>query len=61
MSNTQVRSTARQWGVPLWAVAKRLGISERTMSRRLQEELPPEEAQRIIEVIREIVRERGDL
>ena len=60
MSNMQVRSTARQWGVPLWEVAKRMGISERTMSRRLQAELPKEEAHRIIEIIREIVRERGD-
>lgn len=61
MANAELRSIARQWGVPLWAVAERLGISERTMSRRLQSELPQEEAQIIKDVIRDLVQEREEL
>ena len=57
MSNQIIRSTARENGVPLWAVARRMGISEPTMTRKLRCELPENEQKHIIGIIMEIAAE----
>ncbi|MDY4431063.1 hypothetical protein [Evtepia sp.] len=57
--NRLIRSEARRWAVPLWAVAEGLGISEATLTRRLRRELPPEEVARMLKVIEELSAEKG--
>ena len=59
MSNNDVRLLARGKGVPLYAVAKRMGISEPTFFRKLRDELPKCEKKRIREIIVQISKERG--
>ena len=55
-SNQLVKLAARGAGVPLWKVARELGISEATMTRRLREPLSEEEKVRFLQAI-ETVRE----
>lgn len=52
MANSEVRRAAKAAGVPLWAVAQRLGVSEATLSRRLRFELTEAERKRILSTIR---------
>ena len=47
MKNHDIRSFARKKGVPLWEVAHSLGISEPTITRRLRQELPATEKEKI--------------
>ena len=57
LKNQHIRREARANNVPLWKIAKRLGISEPTMTRRLREELPEEEQQKLLTVIRTLAAE----
>lgn len=52
MKNIEVRQMLLAAGIKNYELAEMLGISEWTLSRRLRKELPPEEQQRIIELIR---------
>ena len=60
VANQKVRSAAKNRGIPLWKIAERMGISEPNISRRLRKELPAEDAERILELIKTIAAERGD-
>lgn len=51
VSNVVIRRQARASGVPLWQIAKRLGIGEATMTRRLRNELSENEKAEILEII----------
>lgn len=53
MVNADIRYKSFELGVPHWRIAKRLGIDASTFSRKLREELPEDEKQRIIRVIEE--------
>ena len=48
MKNKDIRVCALEHGVKLWEVAKQLGISPETMSRRLRWELTAEEKERMV-------------
>jgi hypothetical protein len=54
MSNEALRRFAAGNGVKLWQVAEALGIADTSLSRR---ELPPDEKERIVRIIREISKE----
>ena len=54
LSNSDVRTKARENGVRLWEIADKLGISEPTITRKLRRELPADEKQRILAIIDEI-------
>ena len=41
-------------GVKLWQVAERLGINDGNLSRKLRRELPEEEQEKLLEIIREL-------
>jgi hypothetical protein len=56
MANQEIRMIARESKVFLWRVAEKLGVSEPTLTRKLRYELPEEEKQRILSIIRELVR-----
>ena len=51
-ANIRIKIALLEVGMKNWELAAFLGISEATMSRRLRVELPEEEQDRIINVIR---------
>lgn len=52
MKNIEVRQKLLATGIKNYELAEMLGISEWTLSRRLRKELPQEEQNRIIEMIK---------
>ena len=54
MKNSKVRLAAMEAGVKLWQVAERLGINDGNLSRRLRQELPEEEQERLLRIIQEL-------
>lgn len=61
MCNTEIRETAKQSGVFLYAVADKLGISEPTMTRLLRHELPDEKKKEIKSIIAELAEQKKGL
>ena len=55
MNNQKIRIAIMRQNLKYWEVAKLLGIGETTLWRKLREELPEEEQDRIVEMI-----ERGE-
>lgn len=51
MANTKIRLAARGAGVPLWRIAREMGISEPTITRKLRQELSEQEQRCILEII----------
>lgn len=58
-ANAEVRRAARAAGVPLWAAAKAIGISEPTLTRWMRVPLPADKEQRIMTAIQELAQEVG--
>lgn len=59
MANMDIRFKAKAAGVPFWKIGEKMGVSEVTIIRRLRKELSPEEKQRYLAVIQQIVSERA--
>lgn len=57
--NENIRRAARIAGVPLWAIAVKLGVSEPTLTRWLRVPLPADKEQRIMDAIAELAQEVG--
>ena len=57
MKNLSIRGAAEKARIRHWEIAKELGITYETFSRKLRHELPDEETQRILKIIDKI-RER---
>ena len=57
MKNIEIRNLLHKRKVAQWKVAKRLGLHESVFSRRLREELPPKEKQKILATIEELAKE----
>jgi len=53
MKNSIIRNLLLERGIKQWQLAKMLGMGETTLSRKLRNELPEDEKQRILEVINE--------
>lgn len=53
-ANLDLRQAATAANVRLWQVAEALGITDATFSRRLRRELPREEKQKILEIIKHL-------
>ena len=51
--NRKIREAAFLADVPLWKVAELLGMRPESLSRKMRYELPEDEQQRIINVIKE--------
>ena len=58
MKNKEIRIYAMEHGVRLWEIAKQMGISPETLSRRLRRELSTEEKEQMMQAIREVNHER---
>lgn len=58
MKNKDIRVCAMEHGVKLWEVAKQLGISPETLSRRLRRELTADEKKTMVQAIMAVERRR---
>lgn len=57
--NENVRKAARVAGIPLWAIASRIKVSEPTLTRWMRVPLPADKEQRIMAAIQELAQEVG--
>ena len=51
LANSDIRIAAFENGIKHWEIAKKMGIGETTLSRRLRNELPEEEKEKILSAI----------
>lgn len=58
--NYDLRTAAKNAGVPLWAIADALHISEPTMTRKLRRELGETEKRNILDIISVLAKEERD-
>lgn len=52
MNNMEIRTELLKVGMKQYELAELLGIADSALSRKLRKELPDEEKQRILEIIR---------
>ena len=53
MNNVKIRKALKETGVKYWELARLMGISDATLCRRLRDEIPAEEQDQIVELIRQ--------
>lgn len=58
MFNKDIRTYAKENNVFLWQVAKAMGISESTMTRRFRMELQEQEKQKVFSIIDKLSRKK---
>lgn len=56
-TNKRIRIAMAESGIKQWELARLLGMSESVLSRRLRDELPEDEQDRIVELIKGANRE----
>lgn len=57
MSNIEIRTAYMKAGVKQWQVAKAMGVSETHFSKKMRNEIPAKEKERILAVIESLTRE----
>lgn len=60
MHNKEIRSAAKNAGVRLWEVAAAYGINDGNFSRKLRQELPREEKEKILAIIDRLAQEKQE-
>ena len=60
MHNKAIRSAAKTAGVRLWEVAAAYGINDGNFSRKLRQELPQEEKEKILAIIDRLAQEKQE-
>lgn len=60
MHNKEIRSAAKNAGVRLWEVAAAYGINDGNFSRKLRQELPQEEKEKILAIIDRLTQEKQE-
>lgn len=55
-TNADIRKVAKDNGIKLWQIAKKLGISDGNFSRKLRDELSEGEKDRILTIIAELAK-----
>ena len=60
MHNKEIRSAAKNAGVRLWEVAAAYGINDGNLSRKLRQELPQEEKEKILAIIDRLAQEKQE-
>lgn len=58
MKNNDIKEAAKRAGIRLWQVAAAYGVNDGNFSRKLRKEFPPEEKQRILEIIDRLAQEK---
>lgn len=59
-ANCEIRSECRKHGIKLWELAAWIGISEATMTRKLRQELPSEQRDHILNMIRKLAEHKAE-
>lgn len=60
-ANMKIREKAKNSGVRLWQIADALCIQESMFSKRLRNELPEDEQERILAIIDKLAKERQEV
>ena len=53
MNNKKIRTELKKQGLRYWELARIMGISDATLCRRLRDEIPAEEQEKIVKLIRQ--------
>ena len=61
MYNKEIRNAAKNAGVHLWQVAAAYGINDGNFSRKLRQELPKEEKEKILTIIDRLAQEKREV
>lgn len=61
MYNKEIRDAAKNAGVHLWQVAAAYGINDGNFSRKLRQELPKEEKEKILTIIDRLAQEKREV
>ena len=59
-ANEDIRREMRALNVPFWALAHAWGCNETTAIRQFRVELSPEDKARVLNLIRQVARDRGE-
>lgn len=54
VANKEIRAAAKEAGICLWEVAEKLNIQDSAFSRKLRRELPTEDREKVLSIIREL-------
>lgn len=57
MKNLDIRKAASNAGIHLWEIAEMYGCTDSTFSKKLRRELPPDEKNRILDIIEKLSKE----
>ena len=60
MCNKGIREAAKKAGIRLWEVAAACGINDGNFSRKLRQELPQEEKEKILAIIDRLAQEKQE-
>lgn len=60
VANKEIRDAAKEAGICLWQVAEKLGVSDGNFSRKLRRELPVEDREKVLNIIRELSQEKQE-
>ena len=59
-ANMEIRNAAKKAGIRLWEVAAACGINDGNFSRKLRQELPQEEKEKILAIIDHLAQEKQE-
>ena len=59
MNNEKIRTELKKRGLRYWELARIMGISDATLCRRLRDEIPEDEQEKIVKLIRQRARKGG--
>lgn len=60
MENMEIRREAARNGLKLWEVAEACGVTDSTFSRKLRRELPSEQRDHILNMIRKLAEHKAE-
>lgn len=61
MNNKEIRTAAKNAGVRLWEVAAAYGINDGNFSRKLRQELPQGEKEKILSIIAQLKQDKQEV
>ena len=59
-ANMEIRNATKKAGIRLWEVAAACGINDGNFSRKLRQELPQEEKEKILAIIDRLAQEKQE-
>ena len=59
-ANMEIRNAAKKAGIRLWEVAAACGVNDGNFSRKLRQELPQEEKEKILAIIARLAQEKQE-